>query len=233
MTTFVLVPGMCHGGWCFDDLAAGLRAAGHEVRALTLTSVGDPDTPPDPAVDLETHVADVISALDRADGPVVLAGHSYGGLPMTVAADRRPGTVDALVYLDAFVPRHGETARTMTNDEERAWYDEGRATGLVPTLPFFDARATDHPLATLDQPARLEHGLDGVRERVYLYAKNWFGLPSPFGPTRDRLRDDPTWTVHELDAAHNLMRDVPEQLRDILLDAAQPRSAPARTRPLS
>jgi hypothetical protein len=50
VTTFVLVPGMCHGGWCFDDLAVDLRAAGHEVRALTLTSVGDPQRPPDPDV---------------------------------------------------------------------------------------------------------------------------------------------------------------------------------------
>ncbi|GAA4938065.1 alpha/beta fold hydrolase [Actinomycetospora succinea] len=221
MTTFVLVPGMCHGGWCFDDLAAELRAAGHTVNALTLTSVGDPDTPPDPAVDLETHVADVVRALDAADGPVVLAGHSYGGLPMTVAADRRPETVDALVYLDAFVPRDGETARTMTDDHERAWYGEGRATGLVPKLPFFDARATDHPLATLEQPAVLAHGLERHRKRVYLYAKDWGALTSPFVDTLARLRDDPAWSVHELDAAHNLMRDVPEQLRDLLLDAAR------------
>ncbi|MFC5140250.1 alpha/beta fold hydrolase [Actinomycetospora rhizophila] len=221
MTTFVLVPGMCHGGWCFDDLAADLRAASYDVRALTLTSVGDPGTPPDPAVDLETHVADVVRALDASRGPVVLAGHSYGGLPMTVAADRRPARVDALVYLDAFVPRDGESARTMTNDAERAWYDEGRATGLVPRLPFFDARASDHPLATLEQPARLEHGLERFRRRVYLYAQRWGGMTSPFAPTLARLHGDPRWTVHELDAAHNLMRDVPDRLRDILLDAAR------------
>ena len=35
MTTFVLVPGMCHGAWCFDDLSAALRSAGHHVLALT------------------------------------------------------------------------------------------------------------------------------------------------------------------------------------------------------
>jgi pimeloyl-ACP methyl ester carboxylesterase len=218
MTTYVLVPGMCHGGWCFDDLAAALRAAGHRVHALTLTSVGDPDVAPDPAVDLETHVADVVAALDAAGEPVVLAGHSYGGLPMTVAADRRPDAVAALVHLDAFVPRDGETARSMTNDAERAWYDEGRATGLVPRLPFFDARATDHPLATLEQPAVLSTDLSGKR-RVYLFARNWGGMTSPFAPTLARLRDEPGWTVHELDAAHNLMRDAPEQLRDVLLAA--------------
>ncbi|MHC1560342.1 alpha/beta fold hydrolase [Actinomycetospora sp. C-140] len=220
MTTFVLVPGMCHGGWCFDDLAAELRAAGHTVDAVTLTSVGDPTAPPDPTVDLATHVADVVRALDAATGPVVLAGHSYGGLPMTVAADRRPERVDALVYLDAFVPRDGETARSMTNDHERAWYDEGRPTGLVPRMPFFDARATDHPLATLEQPAALAAGLDGFRKRVYLYATQWGDLTSPFADTLARLRDDPTWDVRELDAAHNLMRDAPGALRDALLAAA-------------
>jgi pimeloyl-ACP methyl ester carboxylesterase len=218
MTTYVLVPGMCHGGWCFDDLAAELRAAGHTVDALTLTSVGDPATPPDPAVDLEVHVADVVAALDAADRPVVLAGHSYGGLPMTVAADRRPEAVAALVYLDAFVPRDGESARTMTDDAQRAWYDEGRETGLVPRPGFFDARATDHPLATLEQPARLRTDLSG-RRRVYVYAQNWVGTTSPFAPTLARLRDDAGWTVHELDAAHNLMRDAPDQLRGVLLAA--------------
>jgi pimeloyl-ACP methyl ester carboxylesterase len=218
VTTFVLVPGMCHGGWCFDDLAVDLRAAGHEVRALTLTSVGDPQRPPDPAVDLETHVADVVRALDATTGPVVLAGHSYGGLPMTVAADRRSERVDALVHLDAFVPRDGETARSMTNDAERAWYDEGRPTGLVPRLAFFDPRATDHPLATLEQPARLRRAVDA--RRVYVYARRWVGMPSPFAPTLARVRDDPAWTVHELDAAHDLMRDAPDDLRTILLDAA-------------
>ena len=41
MTTFVLVPGMCHGAWCFDDLAADLRSHGHGVVALTLTGVAE------------------------------------------------------------------------------------------------------------------------------------------------------------------------------------------------
>jgi len=109
----------------------------------------------------------------------------------------------------------------MADDEERAWYDEGRATGLVPKLPFFDPRATDHPLATLEQPARLRAGLEGFRKRVYVYAQNWVGMVSPFAPTLARLRDDPAWAVHELDAAHNLMRDAPDDLREILLDAAR------------
>jgi hypothetical protein len=35
MSTYVLVPGACHGAWCFDDLVERLRAAGHDVHALT------------------------------------------------------------------------------------------------------------------------------------------------------------------------------------------------------
>jgi hypothetical protein len=41
MTTYVLIPGACHGSWCFDDLASALRADGHEAVAITLTGVAD------------------------------------------------------------------------------------------------------------------------------------------------------------------------------------------------
>lgn len=77
------------------------------------------------------------------------------------------------------------------------------------------------PLGTLEQPAPLRTGLDGFRKRVDVYARTGVGMASPFGPTLARLRDDPAWTVHELDAAHNLVRDAPDDLREILLDVAR------------
>jgi hypothetical protein len=41
MSTYVLVPGGGHGGWCYKKVARLLREAGHDVRALTLTGVGE------------------------------------------------------------------------------------------------------------------------------------------------------------------------------------------------
>lgn len=221
MTTFVLVPGACHGGWCFDDLAAALRAKGHRVLAPTLTGVAGRAHLAHSGVNLETHITDVIAEMRAGHvTDAVLVGHSYAGMVITAVADRVPEQVDSLVYLDAFVPRDGESCWTLTNDEQREWYIGVDATGYgVPPLPFFDTRATAHPLASLLQPVRLGHEPPGIR-RIYVYAQRW-PTESPFAPTYQRLRTDPAWTTHSLDGAHNLMRDNHSDLVRILLDAAR------------
>jgi len=221
MTTYVLVPGACHGGWCFDELATALRAHGHRVLAITPTGVAERAHLLHAGVNLETHIADVLAELVVHDvRDAVLVGHSYGGMVITGVADRVPQQVDSLVYLDAFVPRDGESCWMLTTDEQRQWYTSVDDTGYgVPPLPFFDPRATAHPLAALMQPIRLSEGLSRFRRRDYVYASKWDG-ESPFAATFDRVRADPTWTTHVLDGAHNLMRDCPDDLLRILLAAA-------------
>jgi pimeloyl-ACP methyl ester carboxylesterase len=221
MTTYVLVPGACHGAWCFDDLAESLRAQGHRALAVTLTGIAERAHLVHAGVNLETHVADVVAELAVHDlSDAVLVGHSYGGMVITAVADRVPQQVNSLIYLDAFVPRDGESCWTLTTDEQRAWYTAVDETGYgVPPLPFFDPRATAHPLASLMQPIRLTGDLSRFRRRVYVYATQWEGQ-SPLAATFDHIRRDPTWTTYVLDAAHNLMRDCPDELLQILLDSA-------------
>lgn len=222
MSTFILVPGACHGGWCFDAVADPLRRLGHRVHAVTLTGLEPEGHPPASTVNLETHVEDLLGVLARESvEEAVLVGHSYGGMVITGAADRAPDRVDALVYLDAFVPRDGDSCWTLTNDEQRAWYmDVGETGYLVPTLPFFEARARPHPLPTLLQRIRLGGDLARFRRRDYAYATRWDGT-SPFAPTYRRLMGDPLWHVHPIDGRHNLMRDAPEELVRILVSAAR------------
>lgn len=221
MTTFVLVPGACHGGWCFDDLAAALRERGHRILAPTLTGIAERAHLLHAGVNLETHITDVLAELEAHQvSGAVLVGHSYGGMVCTAVADRAGARIDALVYLDAFVPRDGESCWTLTNDEQRQWYTGVDATGYgVPPLPFFDPRTTAHPLAALLQPVRLQGDLSAFRRRDYVYAKGW-PTQSPFAPTFERLRNDPAWVTHALDGAHNLMRDNHDELVRILCEAA-------------
>jgi pimeloyl-ACP methyl ester carboxylesterase len=227
MTTFVLVPGACHGAWSFDDLAEQLRSRGHRVLAITLTGIAERAHLLHAGVNLETHIADVLAEMAARDvSDAVLVGHSYGGMVITAVADRVPQQVNSLVYLDAFVPRDGESCRTLTTDEQRAWYAGVDDTGYgVPPLAFFDSRATAHPLASLMQRIRLAGDLSGFRRRVYVAAAKWDG-ESPFATTFERVRRDPSWTTHVLDGAHNLMRDCPDDLLRILLDAADSRALP-------
>ena len=179
MSTYVLVPGMCHGAWCFDGLAASLRAQGHHVLALTLTGVAERSHLLPGAVNLDTHLTDALAAIsaDTAAGAdLVLVGHSYGGMVITGVADRIPDQVNSLVFVDAVVPRAGERCWDLVDDDERAWYVRVDDSGFgVPPLPFFDPRATSHPLATLLQPLRLAGDLSRFRRRVFVYARDWPG----------------------------------------------------------
>ena len=222
MSTYVLIPGMCHGAWCFDELTTSLRSAGHNVLALTLSGVAERAHVLPGGVNLDTHIADVLAAIeaDAGDDDLILVGHSYGGMVITGVADRFPSRVDALVFLDAVVPYDGEACWDIVNDEEREWYVGVDDTGFgVPPMPFFDDRATSHPLATVMQPLHLAGDLNRFRRRDYVYALDWPG-ESPLRPSYDRVRNDPRWNCHELDSKHNLMRDKPEELLQIVLGAA-------------
>ena len=222
MITYVLVPGMCHGAWCFDQLAADLRSAGHHVVAVTLSGVAERAHVVHGGVNLDTHITDVVAAIDAhaAGDDLVLVGHSYGGMVITGVADRVPDRVDSLVFVDAVVPRDGESCWDLVNDEERRWYLGVDESGFgVPPLPFFDERATSHPLASVLQPLRLDGDTARFRQRTFVYALGWPG-ESPLQRSYERVRNDPSWVVHELDGKHNLMRDKPDELLGILLSTS-------------
>lgn len=219
MATFVLVPGACHGGWWFSDLVEELRGRGHSALALTLAGLGDDGEPR--LITLTTHVEQTVDAVRKADTDVVLVGHSYGGSVISGAADQLPDRVQALVYLDAFVPEDGDSCYAMTDDEQRRWYIEGAGeTGYaVAPLPFFDARARPHPLATLIERSRLTGAWRSVPVKHYVAALGWSGT-SPFAPTTERLRSAPGWRLHEWQTRHNVMHDGPGRVLELLLGVA-------------
>ncbi|OLF09581.1 alpha/beta hydrolase [Actinophytocola xanthii] len=115
--TLVLVHGAWHGAWCWSPLASALRKRGIETRAVELTSHGT-----DPAVvgDLRSDTELVRETVRAVPGPVVLLGHSYGGVVVTEAAEGLD-TVSRLVYLAAFVPDKGDTMRSLTGGGDAPW----------------------------------------------------------------------------------------------------------------
>ncbi|MEV1047536.1 alpha/beta hydrolase [Streptomyces sp. NPDC049916] len=134
MTVFILVAGVFTGPQIWRATAARLVAGGAEAHPVALAGLGGRPAVAGKAVDLETHVADVLAVIDpvvanaepggdveagTGAGPgreVVLVGHGYGIHPARVAADRRPGAIARIVHLDAGLPRDGVPAAAAVPD---------------------------------------------------------------------------------------------------------------------
>jgi pimeloyl-ACP methyl ester carboxylesterase len=154
MTTFVLVHGGGHGGWCYQRVTPLLRAAGHEVYAPTLTGLGERKHLLRPEIDLDTHVTDVVLLLEYEDlRDVVLAGHSYGGMVITGAADRAGPRIAHLVYLDAAHPRNGESLADVSPGMMALAHGDMRTVDGVELVLFPDSRAI--PYLGVEDPADL------------------------------------------------------------------------------
>lgn len=214
MTRFILVPGGWHGAWAFLSVSKALSDKGHEVQALTLSGLGDE---PGIGVNLECHINEVVQAVQERDTRVVLVGHSYGGMVITGAADKEPSRVQAIVYVDAYVPDNGASVWALTTPVYRERFIAGTAAdGLTCAPPaHLDKRCRPHPIATFLQAITLTGNWRNVPGKAFVAACGWEG--SPFMELYERLRQDPEWATHCLDCAHDVPRLAPEALTKILL----------------
>jgi pimeloyl-ACP methyl ester carboxylesterase len=103
MADFLLIHGSCHGAWCWRDVIPALDALGHSARAIDLPGMGD-DTTPLGDVTL-AGCRDAVLAASTPESIVV--GHSWGGFPISAAAEANPAGLRSLVYLCAYVPISG------------------------------------------------------------------------------------------------------------------------------
>ncbi|MCW6529233.1 MULTISPECIES: alpha/beta fold hydrolase [Sphingomonas] len=225
MTDYVLVHGAWGGGWSYDRLAADLRGAGHRVLVAALTGLGTRADELTPAIDLSRHIGDVVEQVEAAGfDRFVLAAHSYGGMVATGVATRLGARIDALVYIDAFLPGDGQSLWDITGDWEHKQYIDGQRDrpGCVAPLPGLerDARLGRHPLLTLLEPVRFTGAEAAVKRRLYVFAESW--SPTPFVRFHDMVAADPGWEVHRADAGHDVMADQPAQLLRIMLGAGEP-----------
>jgi len=223
MATFVVVHGGWGGGWEWRDVEALLRADGHEVSRVTLTGLGERAHLFSPAVNLDTHVEDVVRHLECDDlDRVVLVGHSYGGMVVTGVADRVPERIAQLVYVDAFVPHDGESLLDLLPDDFGGMLRGSAAGGRVPppsegpAYPrWYLDRITDHPLAAFEQPLRREGDDNGVATTYIRCTRS--DIPLEACVERGR---DAGWTMRELATEHDAHVFDPEGLARLLSAAA-------------
>jgi pimeloyl-ACP methyl ester carboxylesterase len=111
--TVVLVHGAWHGAWCFERVVPGLEELGVGTVALDLPGHG---RNPAPLGDLHSKARFVEEEIERVGAPVVLLGHSFGGMVVTEAGAHP--NVRHLVYLCAFMPEEGESLADLVESVE-------------------------------------------------------------------------------------------------------------------
>jgi pimeloyl-ACP methyl ester carboxylesterase len=140
--TYILVHGGWHGAWCWNKVVPLLEAKGNKVIAIDLPSHGKDKTPPE-TVTLDDCVKKVVEIVNQQTEPVILVGHSMSGLIISQAAEVLGAKkVAKLVYLDAFLPKKGESVM-MIADKNSPMASKNRPQS------FFIVSA-DHKTATIN-----------------------------------------------------------------------------------
>ena len=151
----MLVPGFWLGAWAWDEVAAALRADGHDVTALTLPGLEAAEVDRS-SITLSDHVEAICEAVRAAGARVVLAVHSGTGASGYAASDRVPELIAAMVYVDS-APAKGAL-------------DPGLSGAELP-MPSLEELAENENLDGLSQAQ-----LETFRDRA---------VPEPAGPVRE------------------------------------------------
>jgi len=181
MAKFVLVHGAWGGAHGFRHVRRLLSAERHEVSSPSLTGVGERVHLSSPLVGLGTHIRDVVNHVLYEDlDNIVLVGFSYGGFVVTGALEHIAERVSHLVYLDAFVPKNGESVWSHLGRDARPQIALGQDWAVSGPVREFDnpaeaawmaARRTTHPQGCFTEPVYLSQPLESFPfSRTYIKA---------------------------------------------------------------
>jgi pimeloyl-ACP methyl ester carboxylesterase len=232
MSTFVLVHGSFHGGWCWEHVVPRLTAAGHRVWAPDLPGRGG-----DPAQTLDAYAERIADTVAAQREPVVLVGHSMGGVVVTTVAEKVPDKLARLVYVCAFLPRSGQSLlelaktdgesqllRHLVIDEARGLHHvrrEGAREAFYHDCSDGDAtraieRLGAEPLAVVATPVVTTPGRFGRVPRTYVECTD----DRAVGPSlQRRMHAAQPCRVVPLASSHSPFYSQPEALTRILVES--------------
>jgi len=236
MSTFVLVHGAWHGGWCWHKIAARLEAMGHRVMAPDMPGHGTDRTPIE-QVEFATITGRIAAVVAAAGEPVVLVGHSYGGAVITQLGEMMPEKIRKLVYVTALLLPNGQSASdAVAGDMESALGPEivPAPDGLTATVrpdalrPTFYAQCTDEDVA-LAGSLLVPEALAGFRTPVATSDARFGRIPRAYieclkdraiTPAKQKAlyRAVPCQEVFSIDTDHSPFFSTPEALTRILVN---------------
>ncbi|WP_170473890.1 alpha/beta fold hydrolase [Ruegeria arenilitoris] len=235
MTDFLLIHGSCHGAWCWRDLIPELTGMGHSARAIDMPSHGSDPTPiADVSLDL---CRDAI--LDASSPETIIVGHSWGGFPISAAAEADPKGLRGLIYLCAYVPKDGLSMAEMRKRAPRqliADAIEKSADGLsyrmlpgrVQSLFYHDcppevvsyAQARLCPQAIRPQETPLKTGSNFAKvPKVYIRTTNDQTVPTEYQAEMS-LCAEPELQL-TIDSSHSPFFSHPKKLAEFITLAAR------------
>ena len=239
MSTFILIHGAWHGGWVWHDVAGRLQAQGHTVHAPDLPGSGSDQTPISD-VTLQAYVDRVAAVIDACPEPVVLAGHSMGGIVISETAEQRSERISALVYVCAFLLRNGECLLQWTEPDRDAlvppnlvFSEDGKSAtikleAILPAL-YGDCGVEEvkqmqslllpQPTAPLSTPVQLTEGNYGRVPRIYVECLRDRAISIAI--QRQMYAAAGCQQVFTLDCDHSPMFSRPQELTECIRAASQ------------
>ncbi len=163
----ILIPGLWLTGSAWDAVAGELAVLGHRPVPVTLPGQGDGS----PRASLDDQVEAVVAAVDAADAPAVVVGHSAAATLAWVAADARPDRVATVVLVGGVPAADGQP-----------YFDGLPAAGGSLAFPGWE------PFEGPDA-----HDLDSQARRAF--EQNAVAVPEAVTAGRVRLRDERRYDV--------------------------------------
>jgi len=218
---------LVHGGFVDGSGWQGvydlLTADGFNVRIVQ-----------NPTITLEGDVAATAQLIDAQDGPVVLVGHSYGGVVVTEAGTHEQ--VEALVYIAAFAPDKGESVSSLIADPPPG-------APVPPILPpqdgflfldrdkFAASFAADVPAteAAFMADSQVPWGVDAlggaVTDPAWRSKRSWYLVASEDHmippPAQRSMAERAGATVAEVPASHSVYVSQPAAVAELIKKAAR------------
>ncbi len=238
--TYLLVHGSWHGAWCWDKVIPLLQAKGHKAIAIDLPGHGQ-HTGPASDISLDDYVDAVVKTAHDQNGPVLLVGHSMAGIVISQAAEKLGSKkISALLYLDAFLPRDGESLFALveatlkqlppnsgkatlvgniilSEDQKTNWVNPAMAAQVFyhdcseEDKKFALARISTEPIAPSATPLRLTDEVYGVILKYYILCTESKDMDKTFLSTRV-----PCKKVYTLASSHSPFFSMPEKLVEVL-----------------
>ncbi|MCF1752314.1 alpha/beta fold hydrolase [Mariniradius sediminis] len=239
--TYLLVHGAWHGAWCWDKIVPLMEAKGYRVVAIDLPSHGA-DTTDASTVTFDDYVSKVTETAHRLEGKIILVGHSMGGTVISQAGEvLGKEKVDKLVYLDAFLPRDGESVSSLARmiesslpvDSTRLTIGAGLIVGAdgktstfkpeIADILFYNdcsqadrefahERLSRQAFAPLGTPVSVSDGVYGAIPKYYILCTESKDLDKSILPTRVQCEK-----VLKIRSSHSPFFSKPKQLANMLM----------------